>query len=479
MKKHKLFLEIIVFALVLVIMGSFCYNAVRKKDTGNGGGLEQLRHEKAKIDVMAFGTSHAGCTVNNAIMWREYGISSYTIWSGSQSVDGTYQFMADAFRYQKPKVALVETLDFVNEVDYDRSLFLSGLTTRFSPDYVKYVLKIAREKGYSRQYTQELLFKFPAVHSRYKELTKDDFYHDRAYNRGYQGSNEVSYWEAPEIPEGRLEIPAYDMYYIEKIVELCRENNVELVLFHAPFVLGEEHQYEQELQNTLADYCRENGVTFLDYYRDYAACDIDFATDLREGNHLNDAGAAKVTRVLSQYLKDNYDIPDHRGEAGYDAWDLHARFIDDRQFGYELQGCENINDYLSLLSLKKDDYSIVVTMDGNYKAIEGYAGKPLFGALGLGEVYDEGGFAFLQNGSISGREAGESYSFYKELKGKTDLNIYKKDGDEFAVVSLGEKDYSPICNGFTVTVYDEPCNYVIDSIYVDVYSSDTVLRHED
>ena len=31
-------------------------------------------------------------------------------------------------------------------------------------------------------------------------------------------------------------------------------------------------------------------------------------------------GAGKVTAYLGSWLKENYDLPDHRGEAGYDHW---------------------------------------------------------------------------------------------------------------------------------------------------------------
>ena len=36
---------------------------------------------------------------------------------------------------------------------------------------------------------------------------------------------------------------------------------------------------------------------------------------------MNYVGAEKYTRYLTAYLKAHYDLPDHRGEAGFESWD--------------------------------------------------------------------------------------------------------------------------------------------------------------
>ncbi len=134
--KKKAYIEIIAFLLLFILIYSCCYDVLRIKDIGNGAGIEAYDDVNVPVDVAVFGTSHAVCTVDNSILWNDYGIASYTLWSGSQKVDGTYFFMKDAFKKNKPKVALVETLDFVNNLEPDRTLALSALTTDYSMDYV-------------------------------------------------------------------------------------------------------------------------------------------------------------------------------------------------------------------------------------------------------------------------------------------------------------------------------------------------------
>ena len=39
------------------------------------------------------------------------------------------------------------------------------------------------------------------------------------------------------------------------------------------------------------------------------------------GDHLNYSGSQKASAYLAQYLPEHTSLQDHRGEAGYEAWD--------------------------------------------------------------------------------------------------------------------------------------------------------------
>ena len=48
---------------------------------------------------------------------------------------------------------------------------------------------------------------------------------------------------------------------------------------------------------------------------------IDWSKDcLDKGDHLNASGAERVSIYLAAYLKENYDLPDHRGEEAYASY---------------------------------------------------------------------------------------------------------------------------------------------------------------
>jgi hypothetical protein len=43
--------------------------------------------------------------------------------------------------------------------------------------------------------------------------------------------------------------------------------------------------------------------------------------DFYNVDHVNALGAEKYTTFLEQYLSENYDLPDHRGEPDFETWD--------------------------------------------------------------------------------------------------------------------------------------------------------------
>ena len=75
--------------------------------------------------------------------------------------------------------------------------------------------------------------------------------------------------------------------------------------------------------NTAFDIVRERGYTVLDFNRPemYEELGLDFNKDYYNSKHVNYLGAEKYTRWLTAYLKDHYDLPDHRGQAGYESWE--------------------------------------------------------------------------------------------------------------------------------------------------------------
>ncbi|MDD6581027.1 MAG: hypothetical protein PUE89_09005, partial [Lachnospiraceae bacterium] len=63
----------------------------------------------------------------------------------------------------------------------------------------------------------------------------------------------------------------------------------------------------------------------IDFNKMYDELSIDFSTDMAEKVHLNFSGTKKLTEYLGNYIVNNYDIPDHRGDAKYSSWDIDAK----------------------------------------------------------------------------------------------------------------------------------------------------------
>ena len=467
-------LEVLVFAVLVTFLLSRSYDALRYKNTGNGGGLEGFYETDVPIDVIAYGSSHAACTINNGILWDEYGIASATLGAASQSVDGTYYFLKETLRVNKPRVAWIETYRLPEEGDEMDGLFRSTLTSRFSLNYVDYIIRTARNKSFDRKFTEELMLRMPIVHTRYRELTRDDFVIRNTYNRGYWGDDYSSPQPGPEMTDERGVLSESSVYYIDRMIDLCEKNDVLPIFFCAPYNATAD---EVMRQNALSDHLAGRGMLYVDFNRDAAAYGIDFETDMREYTHLNDAGAAKITRALADMTLGLCELPDRRGEAGYEMWDTNLRFLADRKDTYQLSRSDELPDYLTKLGESDGDYTVIVSLNGYYRALGDEAYAAQLEGIGIDRAsYEQGGVWVIRNGSVDyWSEGSDEYEYLTVLDNGVDLCLYKDSGEDPHIYLDGE-EYEKPHNGVSMIIYDDICSYIVDTGYTDVFSGLQVIH---
>jgi hypothetical protein len=322
--------------------------------------------DKASMDVIIMGSSNSYCTVDPIVLYDEYGITSYDFSSSSQQMNMAYLYMKEALKTQSPKLIAFEvnylvgdTLDYENTsalrwgytcmpltVDKIKSIYNS--TGGFNADFVSYVFPIF------------------FYHTRWNELAKTDFtyfYSDKtSYTKGYN--------ESDKVYEEQVYLEGYDSYgeayidernieYLDKMIELCDENNIELILFKSP--REGWYKYDTEATRQIA---AERNLDFIDYNELYynGEFEIDTTSDFRDYEHLNNSGARKVTLHLGNYIKENYDIPDRRGEDEENSWDK-ASTYKKRSGWQEFMDAQSARECLEMLQ-DDENYVIIVTQRG-------------------------------------------------------------------------------------------------------------------
>ena len=137
--------------------------------------------------------------------------------------------------------------------------------------------------------------------------------------------------------------------------------------------------------NTMVDIANKYGIAglnFLDMTQDWngSGCIVDYYTDCYDSfSHLNPSGARKVTDYLGEYIINNYNIPDRRGDAAYSDWfedyDKYNSMKEDA-----LKEETDSENYLMLLSDKNYDTEIELTDDA---LLESYTYALLIRNIGL------------------------------------------------------------------------------------------------
>lgn len=169
----------------------------------------------------------------------------------------------------------------------------------------------------------DYVFPILRYHSRWNELTADDVKYfwkrDKVTHNGYY--MRVDVLPAENIPEGKVLADytfgenAYD--YLDKMVALCEENGVELVLVKAPSLWP---YWYDEWDAQMEAYAREHDLKYYNFLELTDEIGLDFNTDTYDaGLHLNLSGAEKLSSYFGGILTDECGLCSRRGEEELEA----------------------------------------------------------------------------------------------------------------------------------------------------------------
>lgn len=453
LKKRRLgnLIKIAGFAAGIILLLAMIFPIFNYKNMGGGGGFTRLYESPSEsIDAMFFGSSRAHCTIDHGYLWEQYGIAGFTLSAGSQQLDSTYYCLQEALRCQSPKVVFVEISQINNGTiqNNEADVYRNYLGMRFSNVSLSFAKYLATQMEMSREEMQELILKFPIIHSRYRELEKADFQDSIPFMRGYRGSFDVAVFDTPQETQMTMEISEDNKAFIEKIITLTKERNVSLVLFASPYVVSEEDQMRMNEVGVLA---AQYEIPFINFNHLYEETGIDYERDFRDESHVNNYGAMKVTEYLAQYMRTNYNMEDHRGDNNYFLWEQNAEYLRGKDFKHELEQSADINEYLTKLSMN-EDYLVLIQFVGNYQA--------------LGDAYLEG---LAQAGLMEADyQAGGSYVLFNGNKlSELPENIYIDSNNSIWI--QGKEYQTGIENGVNIVVYDAELQQIIDVAGDDIY----------
>ena len=279
-----------------------------------------------------------------AVLWEEYGISSYLRGNAQQLVWHSYYMLEDTLRYETPKAVVFNVLALMygepQKEAYNR-MALDGM--EWSPVKAEAIMASMTEEENFLTY----LFPFFRYHSRWSELTEEDFtyaYKDKPFvsDSGYLMQTGI----VPEDPENQPspsplldeKLPAASMEYLERMAALCSEKGIELILIKAPTNYFRYHWYD-EWDAQMVDYAAAHGLAYYNFMNHTEAIGLDMSTDTYDaGIHLNVYGAEKLSRYFGKILREGHAIPDRRKEPDLaSVWTQRMDIYYDRKLAMQAQ----------------------------------------------------------------------------------------------------------------------------------------------
>ncbi len=366
-KKIKRFISsVITLCLTVALLGGLTDVMERKSSRAK---YEDFLNQDEDFDVLFMGTSHVIDGIYPMELWEDYGIVSYNFGGHSNRMATTYWSMENALDHTDPKLVVIDCMgvsDQWKSSDVFSFLHLSMDAFPLSVTKTKAVWDLLDDKnltadleaGKGRDSGEKrtklgLIWDFSVYHSRWTELTEDDFSPAISPEKGAETKINVAQKAgAQEYSSEKMEPGTVSDRYLRMMIEDCQKRGIEVLLTYLPFPASAEKYKEANYINDVAAEYKVNYVNFLEM-KDI----IDYKTDLFDADsHLNASGARKVTEYLGQYIMDNYEISDRRTDEEYQSWDKdYDKYV--RMKDENLKAQNKLDRYLMLLS--GDDVDMV------------------------------------------------------------------------------------------------------------------------
>ncbi len=314
-------------------------------DIPEGALIAEYYKETTEHDVIFIGDCEVYENFSPVTLWEEQGVSSYIRGSPQQLIWQSYYLLEDTLRHETPEVVVFNVLsmkyDEPQSESYNR-LTLDGME-----------LSMAKLRAVRASMTEEedmITYLLPILryHSRWSELTGEDFRYmfrrDLKSHNGFVMRADVNPAQGfPEpAPLGNYAFSDICWDYLDKMTELCKNNDIELILIKAPTLYP--HWYEQWDQQ-IVDYAQSNGLRYINMIDIAEEAGVDMTNDTYDrGLHLNLAGAEKLTSWFGNYLVEQCGLESKAGDPGLSAvWEEKCRFYyemeADQQRELETYGC--------------------------------------------------------------------------------------------------------------------------------------------
>ena len=293
-------------------------------DVKEGALIGEYYDEEKDFDVVFIGDCEVYENFVPATLWENYGINSYIRGSAQQLIWQSYYLMEETLEYEKPDVIVFNVLSLqYNEPQkeaYNR-MTIDGM--RWSTSKVECINASMMESESFIEYVFPLL----RYHDRWSELEQEDFQYlfgtEKVGHNGYY--MQVGVVPVDYIPEGKI-LGDYSfgenaMSYLDKMVALCEENDVELVLIKAPSLYPEWYD-EWDVQ--VEAYAEEHDLKYINFLEHTDEIGLDFSTDTYDaGLHLNLYGAVKLTDYFGAWLVEECGLEDRRDEEDLaESWEV-------------------------------------------------------------------------------------------------------------------------------------------------------------
>lgn len=336
-KFNFIYLKIIFFIVLLIPPVVYIGNKYSASSTEN---LINTYNEKRfnefyklplnSLDIVFLGSSHSYCTFDPEIFDKSLKTSSFQMGMPLQYMDSTYYTLLEILNYQTPKFVILEVywdmIDDEFELNQAKTLFQVMRNKDLEKDYIKKVFPLSQKVKYNTNIFKYQKDYFAYKNNELKERIEKNFNVAQKSKEKQQGiekyrSRGYTYCDYNMLPDEydktnqfknfdgkQWEIENSQKIYIQKIVDICRNNNIDIIFVTAPIanVSMEKIKNYNYIHDTIDKFAMKNNVKYVDYNIVNLNEKILSNDNFRDDAHLNHSGVEIVDKHFIKWLKDNY-----------------------------------------------------------------------------------------------------------------------------------------------------------------------------
>lgn len=278
---------------------------------------------KNSIDILILGSSHSRNGIDASQLDTLLEEQNISVRSFNMSITGLrFEMMAyrlkEVLKTQTPKLLIVETFSAV-PIEYSDI----DITRRYAIDYMPLTInKLQYINHYIEEEKKSYIFPLLRYHSRWKELTKEDFLvlnpprlDSISRENGLVAYTEDVVWEKEDdyftndfstVTEESVIEPEVDKA-LQDLLQVAEKNHIAILFVSLPFKIQMGYDSEQLVQNNnyIRNHYCDGKMKLLDFNKNYAALEWDFQ-DMQDEGHMNESGRQKIMPVLADFIEDNY-----------------------------------------------------------------------------------------------------------------------------------------------------------------------------
>ncbi len=283
--------------------------------------------EENTVDAIIVGTSGMDRYWIASKAYEEKGMTVFPYSSDGVPVWDLIPMIEEATKKQNPELVIVDMRVFTVTYDLENSKFDSNsrrlidamsIFSKARLDAVKRTLKYREFVGLEDD--EDTKLSFYASFIKYHNLWEsDDFTFAQLLNSGSEtmgfflrSKSSIRHIGKPVKSfrsEERQPLDPIPQECLEELLDYLKDKDYKVLFIDTPHKVSE---IETTRMNTMCDLFDEKGIDYLLY--DVEDGMLDTPVDFYNDGHVNYYGAEKFTAAFSEYLEENYDLPDRRND---------------------------------------------------------------------------------------------------------------------------------------------------------------------